>query len=225
MVGPNFLSIFASSPIKPLQDHIDEVVKAARGLPDFVKAIYSQNWDKAKALYEEIHAHEKRADEIKRKIRMRVSDNLFMPVPRSDILELLTTQDTVANKAKDIAGLLLGRKMQFPPSIAEDYQAFLNRSLDAVNHAQRAIHELDELLETGFRGVEAESVERIINELDEIETDTDQLQVKIREKLFAIEKDLPPIDAMFLYKALDLTGDLANKAQRVGHRMQLLLAS
>ena len=42
--------------------------------------------------------------------------------------------------------------------------------------------------------------------------------------VFAIERDLPPIDAMFLYRILDWTGDIGDRAQRVGSRLQLMLA-
>jgi hypothetical protein len=64
----------------------------------------------------------------------------------------------------------------------------------------------------------------MINELNRIETDTDTIQVEVRNKVFAIERDLPPIDAMFLYRILDWTGDIGDRAQRVGSRLQLMLA-
>jgi uncharacterized protein Yka (UPF0111/DUF47 family) len=35
---------------------------------------------------------------------------------------------------------------------------------------------------------------------------------------------MPPIDVIFLYKVIDTVGELANYAQRVGSRLELMLA-
>lgn len=62
------------------------------------------------------------------------------------------------------------------------------------------------------------------DELSRLEDQSDDLQVHLRRSLFAIEKDLPPIDAMFLYKVIDWTGDLGDIAQRVGSRLHMMIA-
>ncbi|GAM67727.1 phosphate transport regulator [Vibrio sp. JCM 19236] len=67
----------------------------------------------------------------------------------------------------------------------------------------KVINELDELLETGFKGREVDLVESMIDELDRIEDDTDQMQIDLRQDLRAIENDYNPIDVMFLYKILE----------------------
>jgi predicted phosphate transport protein (TIGR00153 family) len=64
----------------------------------------------------------------------------------------------------------------------------------------------------------------MITKLDEIESNTDSLQSEIRNELFVIEKDLHPIDVMFLYKVIEWTGEVADHSQRVGSRLQLMLA-
>ena len=64
----------------------------------------------------------------------------------------------------------------------------------------------------------------MIRKLDKIEHDTDKIQVKIRYALFEIEKELPPVDVMFLYKVIEWTGEVADLSQRVGSRLQLMLA-
>ena len=67
--------------------------------------------------------------------------------------------------------------------------------------ASKAINEFDELLETGFKGREVALVEKMLVELDAIEQDTDDMQIKIRQELRQVEADLNPIDAMFLYRS------------------------
>jgi hypothetical protein len=147
-----------------------------------------------------------------------------MPVDRADLLELLTQQDKIANKAKDISGRIYGRKLQIPTSLQASFATYVARNIDAAEKAADAINELDDLLETGFRGREVELVEKMINQLDVIEDDTDRMQVTLRKDLLAIENDLNPIDVMFLYQIIEWIGDLADLAERVGARLEILLA-
>ncbi len=71
---------------------------------------------------------------------------------------------------------------------------------------------------------EVDLVEAMIEELDKIETDTDDKQAALRAALFLIEDSLNPIDAVFMYKVIELTGEIADMAERVGRRLELLLS-
>lgn len=83
---------------------------------------------------------------------------------------------------------------------------------------------MDELLETGFRGREADLVEQMVMELDHIEDDTDHQQILLRQTLLSLEHQLNPVDIMFLYQIIEWVGGLADKALRVGSRLELMLA-
>jgi predicted phosphate transport protein (TIGR00153 family) len=216
--------MFGRSPISSLEEHMAKAHACAEALVPFFDAILAQDWSRAEQLQVHISNLEHEADEIKKDLRLHLPKSLFLPVPRSDVLELLTIQDSVANRAKDIAGLMLGRKMEIPEPLAPQFKAFLKRSVDASAQAARAIAELDDLLETGFQGSEVKLVEDMIYELDRIEHDTDEMQIKIRRTLFDLEKSLPPVQTIFLYKIIEWIGDLADRAQQVGERLQLLLA-
>ncbi|QQX79484.1 TIGR00153 family protein [Shewanella sp. KX20019] len=220
----SILGVFAKSPIKPLQEHIDKVYDCASILVPFFEATASGDWDKAVQLRKQISLAEQEADSLKREIRLTLPGGLFMPVERTDLLELLTQQDKIANKAKDISGRVIGRELVIPHAIQEPFIAYLQRCIDAVALSKQAINELDDLLETGFRGREVDLVAKMISELDSIEDDTDVLQIKIRRQLFAIESDFNPVDVMFLYKIIEWVGDLADLAERVGSRLELMLA-
>ena len=191
----------------------------------FIEAVIAEDWDAADVAQHRIVDLENEADEIKNAIRRHLpSSGLFMPMSRRDVLEVLGMQDLIANKAKDIAGLILGRKMRLPATLAQEYLRLLKRSVDASKQAQTIVNELDELVATGFQGKEADRVQAMIGKLQDIETDTDHLQIKLRASCFAIEKELLPVDVIFLYRIIDWTGDLADAAQSAGNRLQLMLA-
>lgn len=217
-------SLFSASPVRPLQKHMAQVHACVSQLTTFFEAVLAEDWDKAAAIQKQISDCENTADDLKRHLRLHLPKGLLMAMSRRDLLEVLTMQDRLANKAKDIAGLILGRRMRFPDGLGPQLLEFVQRSIDAAAQARTAIDELDELVETGFRGREVELVEDMIHKLDAIERDTDRIQVRVRACLLALEAELPPVDVMFDYKVIDWIGDLADIAQRVGSRLELLLA-
>jgi len=216
--------MFGASPVRPLQHHMGKVILCANELIPFFEAVLAGDWEQVNERQQTISKLEHDADDLKHELRMNLPSGLMMAMSRRDLLEVLSMQDKVANKSKDIAGLILGREMKFPKEIGECLLDLIKRSVDAVTQAQTTINELDELVETGFRGREVELVEKMVNRLDEIESESDQIEVKVRAMVFKIENDLPPIDVMFIYQVIDWAGELADLAQRVGSRFELMLA-
>ena len=224
VANSSFLQMFAKSPVKPMQQHIEKAHACAMELVPFFDAVIAKDWVTAEKAQLRISALEHEADELKRNVRAHLPKSLFMPVPRTDLLELLRMQDRIANKAKDIAGIMTGRKMEIPDLLAEPVREYVLGSLAVTEQAVLALNELDELVATGFRGREADTVGKMIDELDRLEHEADRREREIRHALFEVEKDLPPIDVMFLYKVIEWIGELADRAQQVGSRLQLLLA-
>jgi predicted phosphate transport protein (TIGR00153 family) len=171
-----------------------------------------------------IFAKEHEADAIKNDLRAHLPKSMFMPVDRRDLLDLLGMQDSIADTAQDIAGLLVERDMQVPPGMADDLRALVARCVDAVNQAGVVIAELDELVETGFGGREAETVAGMIEKLNLIEDDTDKLGMALSKALFAQEDSLKPVAVIFWYELIQWIGDLADYAEKVGDRLRLLIA-
>ncbi|MDH3644572.1 MAG: TIGR00153 family protein [Gammaproteobacteria bacterium] len=221
----NYLDgIFGRSPFKPVQQHMDLCHRAAALVEELLTHSSSQAWSDVEKVQQQIVDLERQADERKRDIRIHLPRGFFLPVARADLLDLLTRQDKIANKAKDIAGLMVGRKMSFPAEMAEPLSEFTEASVAACKLALDAVGEFDELITAGFRGEKARRVEHMISELDDSETRSDDAQVKVRTQLHALERDLHPVDVIFLYRVIDRIGDLADNAQRVGHRLEMMLA-
>jgi len=217
-------NIFGSSPVRPLEKHIGIAFSCAKQLNGFFAAAIKGDWEKAAVVRAEIERLEHAADDLKKKIRLGLPKSLFMPVPREDLLELLLVQDKIANRTKDVSGVVLGRKLPIPADIADQFLEFVDRNVDAAKQARKSVRELDELFTAGFRGAEVELVTALIEELDQIETDTDDKQAALRAAVYAIEETLNPVDAVFLYKVIELTGEIADMAERVGRRLELLLS-
>ncbi|OOR99304.1 TIGR00153 family protein [Haemophilus paracuniculus] len=224
MAMNNILGLFAQSPLKPLQKHSTKVTECAELLVPFFEATFQNNWEEAEKVRGQIIDLERRADALKREIRLKLPRGLFMPVERTDLLELVTQLDKLANYSRDISGRIIGRQLVIPASMQPAFKNFLARSLDATRQVRKVVDEMDQLLETGFRGRELKFVNNMILELDAIEDDSDQLQIILRRSLLEVEKELNPIDVMFLYKCIERVSLLADQAQRIGSRIELMLA-
>lgn len=217
-------NLFGRSPIGPIQEHMQIAEEAAQFLPQLIQASIDDDWERAAHIHAEIISSEREADKLKRSVRRHLPKSLFLPVPRSDLLELVALQDAVANTAKDIGVLMIGRKMRFPAKIEKYVIEFTAACVATVNQALLAIQELDELLEVGFTGREVKRVEAMLKELDKLEGRTDKLAVNLRGRLFKLEADLPPVDVMFYYRVLALLSGIADAAERVGDRLQIVMA-
>lgn len=220
----NIMGVFAQSPIKPLVEHINKVHQCCEGLIPFFEAVIEKDWSKAGELHRSISIAEKEADDLKAQARAKLPAGLFMPVERTDMLELIGQQDRMANLAKDVSGPVVGRSLELPESMQADFMAYVTRCIDAVKQAKKAVNELDELLETGFAGREADLVENMVRELDVIEDDTDHMQILLRGELLKLEPEMNPIDVMFLYKMLEQLGSIANRADSAGGRLEQMLS-
>ncbi len=212
------------SPFKPLQEHMGLIKACIAEIPGLFEALIAGDQAGLKAAKEKIFALEHQADEIENNIRAHLPKSLFMPVDRRDLLELLEMQDSIADTAQDIAELMMERDMSVPEGMAEPLMAYVNRCVDTCNQASIIIDELDELLETGFRGNMANRVEEMVETLSNIEDETDEMGMTLARSLFAQEDSIKPVSVMFWYQMIQWIGDLADYAEKVGDRMRLLIA-
>lgn len=224
MLHSPLVKLFARSPIKPMYQHMDLIYNCTAELMPFFEEVLAKDWLAAGNCHNKIMHLEEAADSLKKEIRLNLPNSLFLPVARSDLLALLIQQDKIASRVKHISGIVYGRKMTLCTAVAEELINFLTKNIEAVELAKKAIHELEELVETGFKGKEVTLVTSMITKLEKLETDTDNMQVHIRQTLFQVEQLYNPIEVIFLYKILDLIADLANKAQNVGQCLETLLA-
>ena len=219
----NITSLFGKSPITPLQKHMKQVHSCLKDFAVFAKASNAQDWETAETIHISINNKEQKADKLKKKLRMNLPSTFMMPFSRRDLLDVLLIQDSIANITKDLAGLMMTRHMVFPEEIAGDFIKLAGLCIKTSAAALMAINELDELLETAFSSRERKIVDKIIKTVNELEHGTDDAQNDIRNKLFTLESNLPPVDVMFYYRAIEWLGETADAAQKVGSRFEVML--
>jgi len=224
MARNDISGLFGKSPINPLQQHMKQVHLCLKEFGNFAKAAAKQDWEKAESIRQSISKKEHKADELKKKLRMNLPSTFMMPFSRRDLLDVLLIQDSIANITKDLAGLMMTRHMVLPVEVSQTFQDLIAVCVKTSAAALEAINELDELLETAFSHRERKVVDDIIGKINGFEHESDGVQHQIRDALFALESNTPPVDIMFYYRAVEWLGETADAAQKVGSRLEVMLA-
>jgi len=137
------------------------------------------------------------------------------------MLDILDSQDSIADVGQDIAHQADQRRMTTPAPLRQPVADLVTRVLAACEQSGRVI---DELLETGFRGREMGRVEGMIDELTRLESEIDALEERILRRLFELEPELG-VGTFFWYEMVRWLADYADYAEKVGNRLRLLIAS
>ena len=217
-------SLLGKSPFKPMQAHMNLITECVAEVPGLFDALIEGNQEELIKHKDRIFIKENEADVLMHDLHIQLPKSLFMPVDRRDLLELLAMQDKIANTAQDIAGLMTERDMSVPEGMEEQLKEFVQRCVDTCTQAATIIQELDELIETGFRGREASKVDDMVEVLSQIEDETDEMGMALTRSLFAKEDEMKPVSVIFWYQMIQWIGDLADYAEKVGDRMRLLIA-
>ena len=225
MFGSNPIAgLFGKSPFKPTQKHMEAVDRCAAECVPLFEALLAGDRDKLAACKDRVFELENQADGIKNQIRAHLPKSLLMPIDRRDLLDLLHAQDSIADTAQDVAGLVTIREIEIPSYFRELLPAFVQCNVDAVHQCKEVIGLLDELLEMGFRGREVEQVEAMVQELGEIETESDHQGIELTRLLYQHGDAMPPPTFFLWYELFQKLGDIADYAEDVGDRLRLLVA-
>jgi len=221
---PFISSLFGRSPIRPMQQHMEAAVACAREVLPLVEAMAAGDVAAIAERRAEISRLEHEADEIKNEIRSNLPRRFFMAVSRRDMLEILDHQDSIADRAQDIAELAEIRSMTIPEPMREPMLDLVRRVIATCEQAEQVINRLDELVETGFGEREVARVEEMIDAVNRAESETDAGAERCLRTLFAIEDELG-LSTLFWYRIVQWIAQMADYAERVGNRLRLLLAS
>ncbi len=224
MISNPLANLVKRSPLVSIQEHMRAVVECAQEIPALFEALCKQDEVTFEQVKQRIFDKESEADQIKNSLRSRLPKSLFMPVDRRDLLEVLHIQDSIADTAEDIAELLFERQMKIPLEMQQPIVALAKTSVAVCEQSLKVIEELDELLETGFRGHDARQVEEMVNQLNAIEDDADALELALARTLFGLESTIDPVSVIMWYRIIEWVGDLADYAEKVGDRIRLFVA-
>ncbi len=211
----NIISVFGQSPFVPLQMHMEKVVACIKQVPIILEAYRNNDSKTVESLAEKISKLEHKADQIKHDIRNNLPRGIFMPVDRSRILKILSLQDGIANRAENMAVLLTFKQAKSFDEFDDAFDIFTNKCLETFDIVRNIIEQLDELLESGFGGIEAHKVHDLIDKVSLKEHEADVSQRELVRLLLANEDSVSYGDFFLWTRVIQQISGIADRADNL----------
>ena len=224
-VKPAISEVISNSPLALLERHAGVCVDCVERLPLYFQEVQSGRWARAEEVREEICRFEGLADELKQDVRSNLPRGLWMSVSRADLLELVRVQDKMANGVKEVSGISLGRQLAFPSPLTEDLNEFVDVVVAVSRSVVKIIGATREQSRSAFGTRQTNAILDFVSQVEAGERRSDDMQAALRARVREHEVDLPPVDAMFLYQLLAAIGEIADNAEKVAHRAQIIATS
>jgi predicted phosphate transport protein (TIGR00153 family) len=219
----NFARLFGKSPFAPLQSHMKKVASCIKRLSGIFNAVSKMDMEEIEKLVADLSRMEHEADLTKNDIRNHLPRSLFLPIDRAHFLEILSVQDSIADKAEDVGILLTLRPLENFRDFHEALVAFFHKNELVFLDAKQIIEEIDELLESSFGGLEAEKVKEMVKQTAYKEYEADKMQKLLMKQLFTHGDALSvPVFNLWM-RLIEEVGAISHLSERLANRIRMLL--
>lgn len=215
--------LFGRSPFVPLQTHMAKVAACIEELPKAFNASKAGNQKTVEQVSSKISKLEHNADLVKNDIRNHLPKGMFLPIDRNHLLEILSIQDDIADKAENIGVLLTIKPLDMIEAFKENFEAFLNKNIESFHAAHLVIKQLDELIETGFGGAEAQKVRNLVDDVALKEHEADLIQRALLKDLFTNETDLTHGSFHLWLRVFREVAAISNLSEKLANRVRMTL--
>jgi predicted phosphate transport protein (TIGR00153 family) len=217
------LNLFGRSPFAPLESHMEKVSECVGMVKILFDALDKQDYQLVESISQKICELEHQADLVKNDIRNHLPKSLFLPIDRGNLLEILSIQDSIADRAEDVAVLSTLKQAPMPDEIKSFFIKFLDKNLETFLVARKIIRELHELLESSFGGIEAEKVRSLVDEAAFKEHEADLIQRDLLKALFNAENELTYSSFYYWQRIFEALGSIGNLSEKLGYRVRMTL--
>lgn len=224
MLG-TILNLFGRSPFAPLQSHMEKVAVCVHLLKDIFDALEKKDYAAIETIAAKIADFEHLADLTRNDILNHLPKSLYLPINRDQLVEILNTQDKIADRAKDIAVLITLKPIELQAHFKEEFQEFLLKNIDAFDSVFLITKEMHELLESSFGGIEAEKVRTMVEDVSFKEHEVDLIQRKLLKKLFQSEDQMSYTTFHLWQKICVAMAAISNLSEILAFRIRLTLES
>lgn len=198
---------------------MDQVNKCINKMSEVITAAKDGKFEAIEELTYEVSKLEHQADQIKDDIRESLLKRFFMPIDRSEVLEILSLQDSLADTAEDVCKVLTIRKLPFPDDVRVEFDKFLELNINAYSICASIISQLDELIEAGFGGTEAERIRSLAKDAAFAEHQADVVQMNLLKKLYAHDVDFSTGEFHLWMRFTRTLGKLSNVSENLADRV------
>lgn len=201
-------------------EHVARTVAKGQAL---VEAYLANDQASVERLAQEIDQLEAEADEQKRQIGLQLRGGMFVAVERGRLRQIISAQDSIADKMQNLARLTTLRACEEPPPFADTFNQFLQLNLDTFAAIRAVIDELDALIGSSSSVNEFSPIFEMIERVAIMESEADDLQHLLLKELFKVEIMMSPGEFFLWTKIFKQVADIGNLSNRLGNRLRSTL--
>jgi len=217
------LKLFAESPFAPLRAHMNCVAACIHKLPELFSTVRKGKQDSIESIVNQISKLEHKADLAKNDIRNHLPRGVFLPIDRSHLLEILTLQDSIADKAEDIAVLTTFKPIEVLKEFDETFQIFLDLNIDTYDKVHLIINEFQDLVESSFGGKEAEKVRDMVDQVAYKEHEVDLIQRELMKRMISAEDKMSYTTFFLWQRIIEAIAEISNLSEKLAWRVRRTL--
>lgn len=199
-----------------ITEQIKDVEGCLTNYENFMRAA-SENADftTLKALCDGVHEMENAAD---RSLRQMIDSlgSSYLPATRSELIEIATSCDSIANKCEHTALMLVLRKFRFPEYCAKDVMEIVTLTRAQYELLKNAISQLfsnfGELLKD----------HSILDEIRGYESKIDVIEKKLYEEIYAKE-EIRLSERMLVAEFVEWICDVSDIIEDIADKIQIML--
>lgn len=215
--------LFGKSPFSPLQTHMKKVSSCIKKLSEIFDELAKGRNENIEHLVQQLSKLEHEADLTKNDIRNHLPKSLFLPIDRSEILEILSIQDDIADQAEKIGHLLT----LYPLKTPEEFLLALNdlfvKNCDTFWITRQIIKEMGDLLESSFGGKEAERVKGMAEETSFKEYQADKAMHALQKKFFeSAESFSTPVFYLYTQLIAEIN-HISHISEQLANRIRMII--
>jgi predicted phosphate transport protein (TIGR00153 family) len=215
--------LFGKSPFGALVQHAKKVHECVKLIRPLMDAVVREDYEEVHRLQDLVSKHEYEADRVKHEIREHLPRRYFLPVEREDLDTYLHFQDKVADRAEDLAVILLIRETKIHPDLAQEFTDFVDQVVKVSDTLMLAAEDLELLAETSFGGAEAKVELERISGLGQEEWQADRMQRTLSRHIYSLEGELAPMTIVFYEKIMRALSGIANAAENTGDWLRTMI--
>lgn len=215
--------LFGKSPFAPLQTHMDKVAGCMHKLKEVFDRLGSHTEEELIELVKQVSKLEHEADLTKNDIRNHLPKSLFLPIGRTEILEILSLQDDIADQAEQVGNLLTLHPLDIPDEFLKLLCEQFAKNYITFEISRRVIKEMGDLLGSSFGGVEAEKVKAMAEESSFSEYKADRMMHDLQREFFR-RGDTLSTPLFYLYmKLITEINNISHVSERLANRVRMII--
>lgn len=217
------LKLFGHSPFALLQAHMDKIAACVHKLPELFQALREKDQVNLEEIAKQISKLEHKADLTKNDIRNHLPKSIYLPIDRTQLLEVVTLQDSIADKAEDIGILVNLKELEVLEDYSETFDEFLRLNIEAFDLAREVVNEFQELIESSFGGKEAEKVRDMVSDVAYKEHEVDLIQRKLLKKMIEAEDKMSYTTFFLWHKITSAIAEISNLSEKLAWHIRRTL--